>query len=317
MNFLNPEYDHNEVHVSSTHIARTLQSARSHMMGLFGVRHFNVSPDYDDYINSYPHIELSEDYINDTFSQFPDNYDPVPIYNNDLSRDLIYSSGSCPYLGGMRENRIEEDSYWTKYDNYFKPRIYHKISEILQIDEDMKFTEAYNFGDALLSLEFEGIISQDNFTKQEWKDLQNLQLPFLLNSFSNLGNKMMISKLFNPIFEMMLTHLGQSRYPNLIESFQGIKKYILYSSHDLQISHLLKFFKPENIYVDYIPYASNFIFELYKADNGTDYIKIFYNNEQLKMPYCSNIDCDFDEFIEFYKYVALTPEELISLCNLS
>ena len=90
MNFLKPEYDLTEVHVSSTHIARTLQSARAHMMGLFGVRHFNVSPNNDDFMNSYLHFELSEDYINDTFSQFPNNYDPIAVYNDDIPHDLIY-----------------------------------------------------------------------------------------------------------------------------------------------------------------------------------------------------------------------------------
>ena len=213
----------------------------------------------------------------------------------------------------MYNNRTEDDSLWTKHDKYFRPRIYQKISEILHVEGDMKYSEAYYYGDALIALEFEGIISQDNFTEQEWKDVQRLQIPFLLGSFSNLGNKMMISKLFNPIFEMMLAHLEQSRYPDLIESFQGIKKYIYYSSHDLMISHFHKFFKPENIHIEFVPYTSNFIFELYKANDGTSYLKVLYNNQQLKMPFCTNLDCDFDEFVEFYEYNTLTPEELNSL----
>ncbi|CAI2371333.1 unnamed protein product [Moneuplotes crassus] len=315
MEFLSPQYKEDEIHVTSTHLGRTIQSARCHLIGLYPPESSN-NQIQGDFEKSMPLMNLSDDYVGNTRYSIPSKYEPIAVHNNEQKRDTVYSLGSCPYLYSKMNARRENPSAWKKFDAYFKPRIYKKIAEYFGLPEqELNYQSTYVLGDALVSLEFEGLFSRENFTEEEWLDVKRLQIPWLIDSVSPLGNKLMVSKLFNPILEFMLMKMGRDHDNRQLTGFRGTEKYIYFSTHDTMIANFLRFFNPENFELEYVDYASGFIFELYKRPNGEYYVKIFYNNSQIKLHECKNIDCEFDQFYRMFREHGLFQDEVFYICN--
>lgn len=320
LGFLNSKYDQDELHVASTHIARTIQSARCHVFGMYPPESSENLLRPDELYKSLPLLTLSEDYVNGTLHSIPSKYEPIAVNNNEFKRDNIYATGSCPYLLDQIRKRQKDEELWGEFDEYFEERIYPKLAEYFNISvSNIRYHDAYMLGDALVSLQFEGLLEKDSFTDEEWKDVLRLQMPWLLYSVNSLGNRLMVSKLFNPILEFMLWKIGREYDERQTNPYKGTEKYIYYSTHDLMIANFLKFFRPEDFYVDNVKYASNFIFELYKRDDPEEgyYLKIFYNNRQVHFPGCTHADCDFDEFVQAYRDQGLNQYEVFEICNSS
>lgn len=315
LKFLPEEYSILDVLISSTHWARTIQSARAHMMGFYGVHKIDTILTKEDYDASFPPFNLSADYVSEPISNYPKNYFPVAVHNSDVGHDSLFQFGYCPYLQNQYDERRFNHSLFQKYDDYFRPKIYDKIKEILGLNDIPNYYEAYHLGDVILCREFEGLIDRSEFTPEEWKHIEHLQLPYLRDVFTDFGNKLMISKMFNPIYENMLMHMNSTRAPLHMEILNEKKKYILFSSHDMMLAQFIRFLNPQNIFIEYIPYATNFIFEQYKKADGKYYLKVLYNNEQVQLPFCTSLDCDFQEFSTFYLQNSFSPQEVISLCE--
>lgn len=318
MKFISSHYNQDEIHVSSTHMPRTIQSARCHLLGMFPPASTNKKVSDEKMFKSLPHIKLSGNYTGDSEDSIPGRYEPIAVNNNEIKRDSIYATGSCPYLAKQIESRKTNRKLWTKYDDYFKPRIYKQLADYFNMTEDsIHYLLAHDLGDVLISYEYEGLLKEGTFTEKEWKTISRLQLPWLLHTSTPLGNKLMVSKLLNPVIELMHWKMGREYDKRLVFPYRGTEKYVFYSSHDLMISNFLKFFQPEDLYYDRVDYASNFIFELYKRGDEEDkfFFKIFYNNQQIKLPGCKQMDCDFDEFEESFRDRGLTQEEVFYICN--
>ena len=167
----------------------------------------------------------------------------------------------------------------------------------------------------LLSKEFEGILLKSEFTEDEWKDIERLQITGLINFHSLLGTKLMISKLMNPAIEFMRLKMGLEYDSRLTSSFLGTEKYIYFSSHDMLIAHIIKFFQPENIYLEFIEYASQFLFELYKDNEGKYYLQILFNNKPIKLPGWKTSNCTYEEFELQYRETGLLQDEVFKIWN--
>lgn len=284
MEFLSPQYNEDEVHVSSTHVPRTIQSARSHMIGLY-------PPDSSgniikgDISKSLPLLNLSDSYVDETRFSIPSKYEPIAVHNNEQKRDTVYSLGACPYLFKKVLSYQADPKNWERFDDYFRPKIYKRLSEFFNYpEEEIFYKKAYELADAIVSMEYEGLVSRQDFSDSEWISIKRLQLPWLVDSVTPLGNKIMVSKLLNPIIEFMLKKIGREYDGRQTTGFRGTEKYIYFSTHDTMISNFLRFFRPENVHPQWVEYASSFIFELWEAEKGGYYLKIFYNNQQLQLP---------------------------------
>ena len=78
--------------------------------------------------------------------------------------------------------------------------------------------------------------------------------------------------------------------------FSGIPKYRLYSAHDTNVANFLAIFKPP-FDQEYIPYAANFILEVWQRRENDLFVRFIYNGEQLSLDNCSMADCSIYEFI--------------------
>ena len=320
LKFLSPTYRENEIHVTSTHIARTIESARCHMLGLYPPKLNKIVN-----ISSTEFLDLTKLFTINTGEYEPINqqnkealiqYTPVPVFNKEFRTDTMFSTGACPFLFIQEIERMSNTSYWKEFDEYFRPRIIPKLSKIFDIPSDnITVVDAYYLSDVIIARQYEGLISKDNFTQDEWKDIERLQITVLINTYSTLGGKLVVSKLMNPAIEFMKLKMGLNYDARLVSSFIGTEKYIYFSTHDMLIAHVFKFLNPENLYIEYVEYASNFIFELYTTDQGEYYVKILYNNQQLKLTGWATMNCTFTELEAIFTENGFKQDEVFEICN--
>lgn len=267
--------------------------------------------------DSLPWIKLSEDYVGNTSLSLPSKYEPIAIYNSEKKRDALFSFGSWENMDNKIIARQADPSLWLEFNEFFKPIIYNKLSEFFKIPVDeIDYIRAYYLSDVLICMEYEGIISQDQFTAEEWRSILRLQMPLFLFSTSPLENRVIVSKVFNPILEFMDMRLGRPYNDGLLEAFQRTEKYIYMSTHDEMIINFLKFLNPSNVNVENVVYATNIIYELYKKQDGSgNYVKILYNNFQIHLPGCTKLDCDYNEFKSIFRDNGLSQEEIFLICG--
>ena len=299
---LSENFKHDEVYVRSTQVHRTIQSAESQMLGMFP---FNSS---------------DADAIN-TFSIT--KYQPVPIHNYGQYVDDMVAYGSCPFMVNDYLRRSKDPQIWEKYDKHFRPLIYDQISNAFNISsKDIDFINIYPFSDILWAEDFEGIQNRFNFTEDEWKFVKQIQLPSLVELLSDVSNKIMVSRMVNPVVEMMKSKIGLSFNETLVQKFVK-SKFLLFSSHDYQMSHILKFLAPTNLDYKWIEYASVLIYELHSIETpecvGSKSkdcftVKIFYNFEQLQLPWCKKLDCSFSEFESYIIKTGLNYDQIQKQC---
>lgn len=267
MKFLKPYYEPDDMFVASTYFARTIESARARMFGLYPPSSSNNQLHKEDLNFTYPLIHISEDIALDSFNAIPSGYEPIAVMNNDGKHDTIFTTGNCPYLERQYAGRHADLHLWQPFDDYFRPRVFKKMSQVMDVPYDkINYQSAYYYGDALISMEFEGVVSRDIFSDEEWLDVFRLQTPWILYSFSALGIRIMASKIFNPVLSLFNHRLGREFNKKLISPYKGTEKYVYYSAHDTTIGHILEFLLPEDFSLEYVEYAYNIIFEFYEHE---------------------------------------------------
>jgi hypothetical protein len=311
--FLSSSYNSSEWYVGSTHLRRTVESARYFMLGFYPPRSMTNKKDIE---------------------TLPFKYSTVPVYNNKAQHDTIHTTGNCLYLGLQYGIIHQTPQLWKKYDDYFKPRIYQKLKQVLNVtdDKELNYFDAFKLGDAVESLVFQGVIDQNEFTDKEWTYIKRLQIPWIMSSFTPLGTKLFISKILNPIVELIdFKIFGYWKSKTKLPPFTGEEKFVHYSGHDTTMANILLFLHPEDFVIDTLPYASAIEFELYELEAhevkhpevelnlSHEYdnyqVKVLYNNEALKLTHCEHTYCSLSEFMSHFKEHGLSPHEVKTLCK--
>lgn len=103
------------------------------------------------------------------------------------------------------------------------------------------------------------------------------------------------------------------------ESSQKPMQYRLYSMHDTDIGNLLYSLVPSYNF-SYVPYASNIIFEVYKApqEDKTGFVRAWYNGMQMDIDGCSKDACTIEEFTNSLRknLVVADPASLKQQCDM-
>jgi hypothetical protein len=323
---LSPIYNSDEIYIRSTQYQRTIQSAEAQMLGLYPLgtaRQLNP----ETIQNGLPHISIhDEDEILKKLSNqaLQGDYQPIPIHNFGLYNDAMTAYGDCPFMVNDYLNRTDDPKIWKKYDDHFRPLIFDQIAKAFNISsEDVNFQEIYPLSDILWAEDFQGIQNRYKFTAKEWEIVKQIQLPCLVELLSDTSNRIMVSRLLNPVVETMKARIGLPYNETLISEFKDVK-FLFFSSHDYQLSHVLRFLKPQNVDIKWIEYASVMLIELHKIESpGCKYsksknchlVKVFFNDSQLQLPGCKGLDCYFDEFENYIKKTGMGYEEMEKICH--
>lgn len=81
-------------------------------------------------------------------------------------------------------------------------------------------------------------------------------------------------------------------------------KYILVTFHDTNLSNLLRFLKYFDTYGfdKFVRFSSSLRFELLRNKNSSEKgdgayaVRVIFDNEELKLPFCAGSICEFSEF---------------------
>ena len=82
-------------------------------------------------------------------------------------------------------------------------------------------------------------------------------------------------------------------------------KYLIYSAHDTNVVNILEHLNPVNEDLKGVQYAASIYYELHKSDtiecarsqdSKCFTVKIRYNDKDLQLPGCQNLECTFSEF---------------------
>ena len=299
---LSEHFKHDEVYVRSTQVHRTIQSAESQMLGMFPLK----SEEKD--INSFNITK----------------YQPVPIHNFGLNIDDMVGQANWPFMMNDYIKRSKDSKIWEKYDEHFRPLIYEQIAKAFNISsKDIEYRDVIPLSGILWAEDFEGIQNRFNFTEDEWNIVKQIEFSYIVELLSDTSNKIMVSRMINPVVEMMKSKIGLPFNATLVEPFAK-SKFLFFSSHDFQLSHILRFLAPTNLDIKWIEYASVLLYELHSIDipscSGSKSIdcfivKVFYNFEQLQLPGCAKLDCSFEEFESYIEKIGLNYDQMDEICS--
>mmetsp|Transcript_14401 Transcript_14401/g.10134 ORF Transcript_14401/g.10134 Transcript_14401/m.10134 type:complete len:213 (+) Transcript_14401:672-1310(+) len=186
----------------------------------------------------------------------------------------------------------------------------------------LNFHDVYHYCDALTADYFEGIPINCEFTDESWEQVKHMQKVYLTDWFSKESRDLHISRIFRRPLKIMQDKVDQDdehKYDDL--------KYLIYSAHDTQVDNILTFLKPEDLYWNDVPYASQVVLELFQ-DSSCDasvtdvtedcfYVKTIYNGIELKLSGCDDKFCSYSQFTDYMEsiwYNGVSADDLNAAC---
>nr|XP_020765988.1 prostatic acid phosphatase isoform X2 [Odocoileus virginianus texanus] len=268
-NFLNESYKHEQVHVRSTDIDRTLMSAMTNLAALFppeGISIWNPSLPWQ----------------------------PIPVHTVPVSEDqLLYLPfRNCP--------RFQELHSETLISEEFQKRL-HPYKDFIEVlpkltgyhDQDLLgiWSKVYDplFCEGVHNFTLPSWATEDTMTKL--KEISELSLLSLYGIHkqkekSRLQGGVLINEILN--------HMKSATLPS------NHRKLIMYSAHDTTVSALQMALDVYNGILP--PYASCHMMELYFQE-GEYFVEMYYRNETryephpLTLPGCT-LSCPLTKFVE-------------------
>ncbi|KAI4831343.1 hypothetical protein KUCAC02_000890 [Chaenocephalus aceratus] len=272
--FLNDSYDRNQIHVRSTDYDRTLMSAESNLAGLYppaGQQVFNPNMPWQPIpVHTVPKSE-------ERLLNYP--LDDCPRYNllmNETEKTEEYINVTLAYQDiielvknktGLNKTNVE--SVWSVYDTLFCESRHNKSAPDWVTPEVME---------KLQWLKDFGFRITFGVYKQQEK--------------SRLMGGMLLGEIVKKLSTMAVPDPAQRL------------KLMMLSAHDTTVAALqasLNVFNGRQP-----PYASCHIIELYREENGSASVSMFYRNDNtvepypLQIPGCS-LDCPLDDFVRITK----------------
>ncbi|XP_068612318.1 lysosomal acid phosphatase [Brachionichthys hirsutus] len=267
--FLSQSYDRYEIVIRSTDSDRTLMSAESNLAGLYPPTGQQVfMPDL--------------------------NWQPIPVHTVSSSEErlLSFPLGNCPHYDQlMKETRQTEE-----YQNV--------VSKYQDVVEFVRNKTGQNFTLDTIGIVYDTLFceSRHNMSAPDWvtpavmeqlQELRDLDFQFIFGFYKQREKSRLQGGL---LLDKIVKDLSNMAAPN---PEQRLKMEML-SAHDSTLLAL-------HASLDVLdgrqpPYAACQIFELYRADNGSASVMMFFRNDTTVEPYpqqlasCS-FDCPLEEFM--------------------
>jgi len=309
--FLVP-YKPEEVYVRSTDVDRTINSANSVMYGIYGqYGQATTSIDRSILTLTYPAYKFSDALIKlvetDTGDYaLPNGYQPIPVHVVEPSVDtlLLSPSAACPAATLHPSDPTLLDEFWKLYQP-----IVEEINERIEGTSFPKVTspgELYMLADAILCDYYAGRPQALKYTPEDPNWL-NITFSYgYVSHTSAYSNQQYVQMYSVPVFNQLLSYLQASK-----EGSSQLKSLFL-SAHDGTLSLILAALNlttPECLWNNFIEegimddpachyprFTSNIKIELWKNDDASYYVQIYYDDVLLVLPGCPNVQCPYDVF---------------------
>ncbi|XP_075950737.1 lysosomal acid phosphatase isoform X3 [Anarhichas minor] len=272
--FLNESYDRREISVRSTDYDRTLMSAEANLAGLYPPAGQQV---------------FTQDL----------KWQPIPVHTvpQREERLLSYPLGDCPRYKQL----MNETEHTEEFINI--TTTYQDIIELVKNETGLNDTNVENMWSVYDTLFCE---SRHNMTAPDWVTPDVMEKLRVLKDFgfqvtfgfykqqekSRLQGGILLGEIVKNLSKMAVPDPKQRM------------KMMMLSAHDTTVAALqssLNVFNGQQP-----PYASCQIIELYRDDNGSASVSLFYRNDStvealpLQLPGCS-LDCPLEDFVRITK----------------
>ena len=124
----------------------------------------------------------------------------------------------------------------------------------------MIFHTYYHYTDLVVALNFEGTehAKEKYFTDDIWEEMNEIQRVYLTDWYTEKARTLMVSRLLRKPLDIM-----QEKVNSMLNGTpESPLKFMIYSAHDTQVDNVMVLLKQNKTAIDYIPYASQVIFEL-------------------------------------------------------
>ena len=323
-NFIDYEFNPNEIYIISTNVNRTLMSAYSNVLGMY----YNNNTDIINEESFIPNQNYSS-IINDRQFEkesFYYNY-PIHIFDDKDLRYQLYRTETCPgfqeyFIKKIRESeglkKLYKDAFEytnSKFGKYLEKFIDQKI--IHDLDYTKYFSSIEKICDTFIADYFDGRIIEElsktgiNFEEFNEHCLTNISLiTVYYNYYGNPVEKSVefgVSPMFREIFEYMEKRIKLDKENNPDKIIPSSPKFVVVSGHDVSLAAFDLFFK-NRFHIDYqrADYANNQIFELWKKDEKY-YFKYLINLETAG-------EFDYYDFKNKVSQFLYTDEEIKKIC---
>ncbi|XP_068575782.1 lysosomal acid phosphatase [Cebidichthys violaceus] len=272
--FLNKSYDRHEISVRSTDYDRTLMSAEANLAGLYPPAGQQV---------------FTQDL----------KWQPIPVHTvpQREERLLSYPLGDCPRYKQL----MNETEHTEEFVNV--TTMYQDIIELVKNKTGLNDTTVENVWSVYDTLFCE---SRHNMTAPDWVTPDVMEKLRVLKDFgfqvtfgfykqqekSRLQGGILLGEIVKNLSKMAVPDPKQRM------------KMMMLSAHDTTVAALQSSLDVFNRRQP--PYASCQLFELYREDNGSASVSLFYRNDStveafpLQLPGCS-LDCPLEDFVRITK----------------
>jgi hypothetical protein len=299
---LNTTYSPEEIYVRATYINRTIESARAQMMGLYP-NGPNLESESQQAKARPPFKVANIDSVLTELgmSALPNNYQPFPVHTVSNREDHLlrgYEAANCPRMKEISAQVQQSDEYKERvaeYENLIKDKLDGLFNE------SIGFEEAGWRGDVMECDLFHGfpIPDIDTDTLDYMLGIRNYSNSYF---FEHGGAQLASSEFFQAII---------LQFEDAVKG-NAVRKFGFYSAHDTTLIGFLSAL--ENFDGQNPPYASTIIFELHREDDKHT-VKTIYNDEDLILPGCGTVDCDYEIFREFLH--SKTHTDITEACKTS
>ena len=323
--FLNKTYDPQEILIYSTNVKRTIQSIYSQLQGLYpegygkeipiNLNDENViRPKYSNYTEFFQEIE--EKYFSGTnkYYALPNkiNVAPVHIFYLPDHQVQLHDYKNCPKLKDDYFKMLNKSDIVQNFRDTLKKE-FRFFFESLEGKNDTflnDYWDIYKYMDTLKVDETDGrnietIIKLLNDSKL--KRFRELSDKFLFMDYYNINyNKTIVAQL-----SMSNTMKTIIKYMDGIVNNKQISKvkYLIYSMHDSTFGGMEVF---NNItfgtQIEYAKFAENGFYELYKATNGSFYVRLLIKDQIRKT-------MSYEDFKQKAESKILSDEQINEKCG--
>ncbi|CAF1245430.1 unnamed protein product [Adineta steineri] len=262
---LSSNYTASEIVVRSTDYDRTLMSAQSNLIGLYGLK--NVSDDT---------IPIQ----------------PVPIHTVPMEKDFLLAVSDCPRYEEI-ENEVYQTDEFKKMNTYYES-FFQKLQVWTNIS-NMTLLNSWGIADTIF---IEHLYNKtpawaDDAVRKNLTDINELSFHYL---YSDDDAKRLHG---GPVIQDIWLNMNNSRHGN------SYRKFKMYSAHDTTISAALAFLRinyphqpqyASALFVDLYKQNSSYFVKV-------EYLNVTDSNKPY--PYvldgCSTTECPFEKFTDIYK----------------
>ena len=319
--FISREYNSNEIRVYCSNYNRTMMSAQAQLLGFYNKIDFKNIQKNDDIIGE----EKISNKVN-----LQGIIPPINLFLN-MQEDkqkfeiAFREKFKCPFLKEMIEKNIKNIDKLETFNklNNIKEKIVSNYLGIILKEFEIKsypvnYTTIYTFCDIFICSYFDEENNKKRFynIEKKYKNFNSTELlgicyNYLFEKFykvegaeySKENSVITMSKILKSMINFMELRINKSQEYIGYES----PKFVLYSGHDDTLTQIQLFLNQFfNINLEWVPFASNQIFEIRKYGN-TFYVEVYYN-EKLKM------NITFNEFSEIIKKSIMSEVEIEKKC---